>query len=51
MGLKFYVFKIQKSNISTYRAKSVDEKNEVIRLVMFTPKVMVIRILKMAHFM
>ena len=42
---------MQKSNISSYWAQRVDEKNNVIRLVMFTPKVMVIRMSKMAHFM
>ena len=41
---------MQKSNISTYRAQRVDEKNDVIHLVMFTPKVVVIRMSKMAHF-
>ena len=42
---------MQKWNISTYRAQRVDEKNDVIRLVMFTSKVMVIRMSKMAHLM
>ena len=42
---------MQKSNISTYRAQRVDEKNDVIHLVMFTPKVMVIRMSKVALFM
>ena len=42
-------FKIQ--NILTDRAHREDEKNGVIRLVMFTPTVMVIKISKMAHFM
>ena len=42
---------MQKWNISTYRAWIVDEKNDVIRLVMFTPKVMVIRMSGMAHLM
>ena len=32
------------------RAQRVDEKNWVIRLVMFTPKVMVITVSKMAYF-
>ena len=41
---------MQKSNISRYIAQIVDAKNDVIRLVMFTPKVKVIRMLKMAHF-
>ena len=34
-----------------YRTQKADEKSDVIRLVMFTPKVMVIRMSKMAHFM
>ena len=51
MGLKFKVFEMQKWNISTYRAQRVDEKNDVICLVMFTSKVMVIRMSKMAHLM
>ena len=42
---------MQKWNISTNRALSVDEKNEVICLVMVTPRVMVIKMSKMAHFM
>ena len=42
---------MQKWNISTYRAQRVDEKNDVICLVMFTSKVMVIRMSKMAHLM
>ena len=42
---------MQKWNISTYRAQRVDEKMDVIRLVMFTSKVMVIRMSKMAHLM
>ena len=36
---------MQKSNISTHSAQRVDEKNDAIRLVMFTPKVMVIKVL------
>ena len=42
---------MQKWNISTYRAQRVDEKIVVICLVMFTSKVMVIRMSKMAHLM
>ena len=42
---------MQKWNISTYRAQRVDEKNDVICLVIFTSKVMVIRMSKMAHLM
>ena len=34
-----------------YRAQRVDEKNDVIRLVMLTSKVMVIRMSKMAYLM
>ena len=34
-----------------HRAQRVDEKNRVIRLVMFTSRVMVIKMSKMAHFM
>ena len=37
--------------MSTYRAQKIDEKNDVIRLVMFTSKFMVIRISQMAHLM
>ena len=33
------------------RAQRVDEKNGVIRLVMFTPKVVVIKMSQMAHVM
>ena len=51
MGLKFKVFEMQKWNISRYRAQKVDEKNDIIRLVMFTSKVMVFRISKIAHLM
>ena len=39
------------SNISTDRAQTVDEKNGVIVQVMFTPRVMVIKMSKMAHSM
>ena len=42
---------MQKWNISTNRALSVDEKNGVMCLVMVTPRVMVIKMSKMAHFM
>ena len=42
---------MQKWNISTYRAQRVDEKNDVIRLVMFTSKVMVIRMSRTAYLM
>ena len=40
---------MKKWNISTYTAQRVDEKNDIICLVMFTSKVMVIRMSKMAH--
>ena len=46
-----YIFEIQNWNILTHRAQRVDEKNRVIRLVMFTSRVMVIKMSKMAHFM
>ena len=37
-GLRFSVFEMQKSNKSTSWAQRVDEKNNVIRLVMLTSK-------------
>ena len=40
-----------KLNIWMYRAQRVDEKNDVICLVMYTFKIMVIRMSKMAHLM
>ena len=49
--LNFKILKCKNKNISTDRAQRVNEKNEVIRLVMFTSTVMVIKISKMAHFM
>ena len=42
---------MQKWNISTDKTRWVDDKNGVIRLVMFTPRAMVIKMSKMAHFM
>ena len=42
---------MQKWNISTNRAQTVDEKNGIICLVMFTSRDMVIKMSKMAHFM
>ena len=42
---------MQQWNISRYRAQRVDEKNDVVRLVMFTSKVMAIRMSKMAYLM
>ena len=51
MELNFEGFEMQKRNISMQKAQAVDEKNEVICLVMkFTPRVMVIEMSKMAHF-
>ena len=45
------VLKCEKWNISTDKAQRADEKNGVICLaVMFTPRVMVIRMSKIAHF-
>ena len=45
--IKFLKF----NNILTDRAQRVDEKNGVIRLVIFTARVMVIKISKMARLM
>ena len=42
---------MQKWNLATDRVQRVDEQNGVIRLVMFTHRVLVIKIPKMAHFM
>ena len=42
---------MQKWNILTYRSQKVDDKNDVIRLVMLTSKVMIIRMSKMAFLM
>ena len=42
---------MQKLNISSYRAQSVDGKYWFIRLFMFTLRVVVIRMSKMAHVM
>ena len=42
---------MQKWNISTCRAQRVDEKNDIIRLIKFTSKVMFIRMSKMADLM
>ena len=43
---------MQKGNILKDRAQTVDKKNGVICLVIiiFTPRVMVIRMLKVSHF-
>ena len=51
MELTFYDFEMQKWNIATDRAQRVDEKNGNIRLVMFTPRLTVIKMSKMACFM
>ena len=51
MELTFYDFEMQIWNIATDRAQRVDEKNGVIRLVMFTPRLTVIKMSKMACFM
>ena len=42
---------MQKWNISSYAVQRVDEKNGVIRQVMFTSGVMGIKMLKMTRFM
>ena len=42
---------MQKWNISTHAVQRVDEKNGVIRQVMFTSGVMGIKMLKMTRFM
>ena len=52
MKLNFVSLEIEKSNIPTDRAQRVDEKNGVICLfIMFTPRVIVIKMSKMAHFL
>ena len=43
--IKFLKFKMK------YIAQRVDEKNGIIHLVMFAPRVMIIKMSKMAHFM
>ena len=48
---QFKFLKCKNEIITTDRAQRVDEKNDVICLVMFTSKVMVIRMSKMAHLM
>ena len=42
---------MQKWNISTDRAQWIEEKYGIIRLVMFTLRVMVFKMSKMANFM
>ena len=50
MKLNFEGFEMQKLNVLTDRAPEVYEKNGVICLVtMFTPRVMIIKMSKMAH--
>ena len=50
--LNFEGFEIQKWNISTDRTQRVGKKNGVICLViMLTPRVMAIKMSKMAHFL
>ena len=50
--LNFEGHEIQKRNKPTNRAPRVNEKNGVIFLIiMFTPRVMVIKMFKMAHFL
>ena len=52
MEPNFEGLEMQKRNIPMDVAQRVDEKNEVICLViMFTPQVMVIEMSKMAHFL
>ena len=51
MELNFEGLEMQKWNIPTDRAERWDGKNGVICLVMFTPKVMVIKMSKIAHFL
>ena len=49
--LKLYVFEMQKWNTLTDKGQWVDEKNGIIRLVIFTPRVRVIKMSKTVHFM
>ena len=50
MELNFEVFEMQKWNIPTDRAQRINEKNKVICIfIMFTSRVMVIKISKMTH--
>ena len=52
MKLKFECFEMEKRNIPTERAQRVDEKNEVICLIiMFTFGVMVIKMSKITLFL
>ena len=50
--LDFEGLEMQKRNIAIDRAQTIDEKNGVICLVvMYTPRVMVIKMSKMTHFL
>ena len=49
--LNFDGLKMQKWNIPMDRTQRVDEKNGVICLVMFTARVIVMKMSKMAHFL
>ena len=52
MELNFEDLEMQKWNLPTDRAQIVDGKNGVICLaIMFTPQVMVFKMLKMTHFL
>ena len=52
MEWNFEVCEMRKWNIQRDRVKRINEKNGVICLfIMFTPRVMVIKILKMAHYL
>ena len=52
MKFNFECLEIQKCNTPTDRAQRVDKKNGFICLVIaFTPRVKVMKMLKMAHFL
>ena len=52
MELNFKGLEIQKWNIPTERAQRLDEKNVALCLVvMFTPRVMVVKMSKLAYFL
>ena len=52
MELNFEGLEFQKCNITTDRAQTVDQKKAVIRLIiMFTPRIIVIKMSKMAYFL
>ena len=50
MGLNFEGLEMQKWNTPTDRAQRIDEKNGVFCLVMFIPRVTVIKMSQMALF-